>query len=389
MLIMRATVTTVLLIASLFHAVFARSVHARDWNLTESGTNDTKWTGVTQQITADAIDSLNTGYYNESDGRWDSIDAWWLTGLALQAVLDYTKATGDTQYLAKAKNTVELQKGPLPWWPQGGGIFRADSTDDTGWWALALVRLFDLTGDEEYLGYATTDEEYMYSYWTTSDCGGGIWWSVSPLGYKNAISNALYIKLAASLHNRSPGDTLYLGRALQAWEWFNASGVINSANLVNDGVRETAAGDPALCYNDGETVWTYNQGTIIGALTELYRATGDEDYLQTAKKIADAVISNSSLSQGGVLTESCEAPGNCDDNMVAYKGVFAKGLAELDALLPEASYRDYLDKNAESAWTLARNSSDFYGTTWHGPYDRTLVGSQTSAIFLLVANLET
>lgn len=41
--------------------------------------------------------------------------------------------TNDTQYLAMAEHTIQEQSGPLPWWPEGDGYFRADSTDDTGW----------------------------------------------------------------------------------------------------------------------------------------------------------------------------------------------------------------------------------------------------------------
>lgn len=42
-------------------------------------------------------------------------------------------ATGDTQYLAQAEYTLQAQSGVLDWWPQGGGNYRADSTDDTAW----------------------------------------------------------------------------------------------------------------------------------------------------------------------------------------------------------------------------------------------------------------
>lgn len=71
--------------------------------------------------------------YNETDGRWNSTTAWWLTGNALQAVADYMYATDDDRYLDMAENTITKQSAPLNWWPEGGGNFRADSTDDTGW----------------------------------------------------------------------------------------------------------------------------------------------------------------------------------------------------------------------------------------------------------------
>src|SRR5205085_2791129 len=130
-------------------------------------------------------------------------------GNALQALLDYMAKTGSRTYLPEVRNTIALQRRPLDWWPQGGGEFRADSTDDTGWWALAMVRMYDLTRDKQYLDIARTDEAYMRQYWDDT-CGGGIWWDLPGKTYKNAISNELYFKLVASLHNRIPRDTVYL-----------------------------------------------------------------------------------------------------------------------------------------------------------------------------------
>lgn len=231
-----------------------------------------------------------------------------------------------------------------------------------------------------YLDIAELDEAYIYSYWNDT-CGGGVIWSISTLSYKNAISNELYIKLAASLHNRVPGDTQYLDRALQAWSWFNQSGLINSDNLINDGLTDT-------CVNNGDTEWTYNQGVILGGLAELYLATGDGAYLDAARGIADAVLNSTSLSPGGILTESCEAGETCDNNQQAFKGIFARNLAELNVQLPDEPYSAYLASNAQSAWTNDRDGDeDLFGISWAGPYEDASVGTQTSVIGLLIANI--
>ncbi|ROW01028.1 hypothetical protein VSDG_02925 [Cytospora chrysosperma] len=378
---MRPTLTCFAAVASFLHLCEAfTQVH---WEGPTGYRNET-WTGVSTELISSAIEAMNTAWYNETDGRWNSTTAWWLTGNTLQSVCDYMFKTGDTQYLVDAEGTIEKQSGPLAWWPEGGGNFRADSTDDTGWWALALVRLFDITDDRSYLNTAELDEEYIYSYWNASTCGGGILWNIPDLSYKNAISNELYIKLAASLHNRNPGDTQYLQRALRVWKWFEASGMINSANLVNDGLTE---GSNGTCTNNGATTWTYNQGVILGGLSELYLATGDEEYLSTAKNIADAVVSSAALSPDGILTEPCEAAGDCDSNQEAFKGIFTRNLAELNILLAGRPYDSYLANNAQSVWKNDRNSSDLYGLSWAGPYADATVGTQSSVVSLLVANI--
>lgn len=331
-----------------------------------------------------AIDAMN-GFYNQTDGRWSTSDAWWVTGNALQAVLDYTQKTGSREYMEKALHTFDLQRAPLPWWPQGGGDFRADSTDDTGWWALAMVRFYDVTGDAQYLDIAKEDEAYIYQYWSDSECGGGVIWSIRTLSYKNAISNELYMALAIALHNRIPGDTEYLSRALAAWQWFNASGMINAAHLVNDGLAESQNG--TVCTNNGQTAWTYNQGVVLGALVGLHQATGEQAFLAEATAIADAVVHSSALSPGGVLTEPCEADGSCDNNSRMFKGIFCRNLAELDAALGGNPYRAYLEGNAAVMMARDRNASNFYDLSWNGPFNSSDIATQASAVSLLVSLL--
>lgn len=213
-----------------------------------------------------AIDAMNSRFFNASQSRWSPSEPWWVSGVALTTIIDYMRKTSSREYLDQAQQVIQAQRGAsLAWWPQGGGEFRADSTDDTGWWALATVRMFDLTGDARYLDMAVEDEAYMHSYWTDGDCGGGVYVDIGPRTYKNAIANELYLKLAASLHNRLAGgdNTRYLERAVRAWSWFRASGMINTEGLVNDGLAEKEDGS---CFNNGLPIWTYNQGVLLGGL---------------------------------------------------------------------------------------------------------------------------
>ncbi|WP_242907351.1 glycoside hydrolase family 76 protein [Actinomadura terrae] len=327
-----------------------------------------------------AVDAMMR-FYDRESGRWQPESPWWQSGNALQALLDYMAKTRSTRYMPQVRHTIEQQRKPLPWWPEGGGEFRADSTDDTGWWALAMVRMYDLTRDRGYLGIAETDERYIRKYWDDT-CGGGVWWDIPGKSYKNAISLELYFKLLASLHNRVRGDRVYLARAQEAWRWFERSGMINSANLVNDGLTTQDGG----CASNHGTTWTYNQGVVLGGLAELYKATHDRRYLASARRIADAVIRSPELSPRGVLTEPCEPAGTCNADQASFKGIFDRNLAELDAVLPGHPYRGYLRAQAASLYERGR-SGDQYGLNWAGPFDRADISRQDSAVSLLTAIL--
>jgi len=133
-----------------------------------------------------------------------------------------------------------------------------------------MIRMFDLTSDLGYLNISMLDEAYMYQYWSETPCNGGMYQDIVNMAYKNAISNELYMLLVASLHNRIPGDTVYLAKAKKSWEWFKKSGMINSDKLVNDGLAENNDGS---CFNNKGPIWTYNQGVILGALTGIFPPT--------------------------------------------------------------------------------------------------------------------
>ncbi|KAK7949217.1 uncharacterized protein PG986_010103 [Apiospora aurea] len=334
-----------------------------------------------------SINALNT-YYDTTTGRWNPKVNWWYSGIALQAILDYMQTTGSEEYLAMAQHTIDIQRAPIDWYPQGGGDFRADSTDDTAWWALALLRMYELTGNSTYLDIAKEDEAYIWKYWLPETCKGGVIWNIPDLKYKNAISNELYLELAASLHNLIPGDTLYLNRSITQWEWFNGSGMINSQYLINDGLLEPDANDSSVCRNNNADVWTYNQGVVLGGLVELHRATGAQGYLDTARKTADAVVNSATLSPGGILTETCAGGSDsCSINGWSFKGIFMNRLAKLNKALADNPYSEYIRNNEQTMYSNARNGSDFYGGIWQKPFDGEDLGKQVSAVNLLIATL--
>lgn len=155
--------------------------------------------------------------------------------------------------------------------------------------------------------------------------------------------------------------------------------MINEENLINDGLHE--------CKNNGGDTWTYNQGIILGALAELYQATGNLTYITEARKIADAVIRSSVLNdQYGILWEPCfESEPDCGPNAPCFKGIFIRNLGELDRVIQERPYTSYILKQAESIYAKNRTPLDQYGLFWSGPVDFPDASRQQSAVDALLA----
>lgn len=326
--------------------------------------------GLRVQSEVPAVDALMR-MYDQRSGVWPTT-GWWNSANAVTAVEDYMLLSGDRRHLWMVANTFSAKRFAAD------GAFVNRFIDDTGWWALAWIRAYDLTGDPQYLDTARVGVDFMWRHHDNT-CGGGLWWTTSHQ-YKNAIANELFVKAAAQLAVRLPGPAAagYLEQARSVWDWFDASGMIGADLLVNDGL------DPATCRNNGDTTWTYNQGVLLGALVDLAQATGDQDYLDRARELADASTTSDRLHVDGVLTEPCEA-GGCDINGPSFKGIYVRNLGELDRALPDHPYRDYLTGQAATAYEHNRTSDNQYGLHWAGPIQDISAASQQSAVDLLVA----
>ena len=263
---------------------------------------------------------------------------------------------------------------------QADEMWLNDYYDDEAWWALAWLKAYDLTLNTTYLSSAI----YIFNdlqQGTTTPCGG-IWWNKNHT-YVNAITNELYLTVAASLSNRaltaSERDK-YLSIALEQWKWFLNSGMINDACNINDGLSSD-------CTNNGGTIWSYNQGVILAGLSELWIATHDDGYLDIAMKIAKAAFEKLTTDQG-ILRDRCETNG-CGADGVQFKGVFLRGLSMIYQVVQEGEGKNniarFVNRNAESIWTDDQDDVGRIGVSWSGPLSEVNAGSHGSGLDALIA----
>ena len=114
--------------------------------------------------------------------------------------------------------------------------------------------------------------------------------------------------------------------------------MINSQNLVNDGLDDD-------CANNHRRTWTYNQGVLIGGLTELYASTGETNYLAEAETLAAAALANL-VDDHGILREPREPPVIRGEDVPQFKGIFIHHLATLYDVTGNPVYRDFIVRNA-------------------------------------------
>ena len=298
-------------------------------------------------------------WYSPQAGMWDNI-GWWNAANALETTIDYMRLTKTSTYADIVRQTYDLNNS---------GKFLNDFYDDEGWWALAWLKAYDQSHEPRYLDAAKTIFADMKGGWDET-CGGGLWWKKNRR-YKNAIPNELFLTLAARLHSRTPGDSQYKEWALREWAWFKGSGMINSQNLINDGLTET-------CANNAQTTWTYNQGVILGGLAELAAISGDQSYVRQAESIADAAIA-ALVDQDGVLVELCEKDSDCGADGPQFKGIFVRNVAALYTVSPKPAYKTFIARNAASIWRN-RDTQNRFGLHWNAPIDRADPSRQSSAL---------
>lgn len=148
--------------------------------------------------------------------------------------------------------------------------------DDNGWIALEFCTAYDMFGDPAYLEKAKQLAEYLYSGWDESEIGGGIWWREGTFDDKNGFTNSPVSILSSWLYEKT-GDEAYLDWAKKIYSWVKEY-LREDNGLIADSIDTE--------YKINHTYFTYTTGTTISAAVELYKATGEQEYLDDAKESA-------------------------------------------------------------------------------------------------------
>ena len=309
--------------------------------------------------------------------------SFWQAAVAQSTVEAYDRATGATSYLGDIAHTYSAYvNGPNP--ASRLPDFEDGYTDDTAWWGLAWLQAYLITKNPDYLRVAEADAHFIHWQWDTSagDCGGrgGVRWAVSRSvpGGKLAISNALFLELTAWLHNVLHGDTVYLGWAEAEWAWLGSSGLITGNYLVWNGFSKQLH-----CAYQGP-YWSYDMGSVIAGLAQLYAATHDARLITEAEKIAEAAIGY--LAPRGVLAETCESIG-CDTDQQSFKGIFAGDLRMLASIARTSAYDSFLRAQRDSVESHDTSSGARFGLIWAGPIRRSCPTSSVSTSVGAAANI--
>ena len=220
----------------------------------------------------------------------------WTLGQTMVAALDVSKLTGshgdfDTLFsqLAKYKEPGGGY-GPNTDGKAGTG---ARFYDDNAWIGLALMQAYNQVDDPGKKAAYLADAKGIFDFLKTgqqSD-GGLIWeekskqptYNTCTEGPATELALRLHLATAANIHDTSDE---YFSFASQVYDHMQQHLLIQSgpkAGLYADNVNVGQG-------NRVDDIWSYNEGTPVGAGALFYRITGQEKYLDQARATANASL---------------------------------------------------------------------------------------------------
>ncbi len=304
-------------------------------------------------------------YWNAADHYFNYTNAgskdfhYWPQAHALDLMVDAYKRTNDNLYKTTINDWYSGVKA------QNGNTFLNVFYDDMIWNSLAMLRAYNATNDEKYKTAAIEVWNDIKGGWNTTYANGGIAWKKDQPYSKNAVSNGPASIIGSRLYQQF-GNTSDKEWALKLYDWEKEYLFNPASGAVYDGI------DGRTNETNKAWIFTYNQGTFIGAALELYNITKERGYLNDAMKAADYTLNNLIDGNDRLL----KSEGNGDGGL--FKGIFIRYFTQL-ILHPELDsavkkrYTLFLKHNAETLWRQGTNKS----LVTFGPYWKTKPGSST------------
>ena len=303
--------------ATLLLLCLALTVSAQDRRLTEKEAND--WAdrldeALIKDFWGASFKEAPGRYYSGKESRQAGMSTgdYWPQAHAADVLTDAFLRTSSKKY----SQMYDL------WW-QGMPRFNPDAHSgrqkgdlwwntyarDMEWHCLALIRIYEATGEVRYLNKARQMyADWIWTQWSPEDeepWHGGITWKTDVSRSKNACSNgpaaiiaarlALFAPVDASCEKNKPAQE-YQGEAQKIYQW-ERKYLWNAENgAIYDNMNQSG--------RLGRFSLSYNQGTFIGAAVELYRLTGDKSLLDDAILTARYTTGPMSQRNDGVLPDA-------------------------------------------------------------------------------------
>jgi predicted alpha-1,6-mannanase (GH76 family) len=331
--------------------------------------------------TADSLQAATYNVYLGPNGTFVQDNAgngnfnYWPNAHTLDVLVDGYLRTGNEDYLPKMKALVEGIK------VKNGNTYNNVFNDDMIWLGNASVRAYVATNDQEYKDVADFLWEQIKLSWSDDVFGGGITWKQDTPKQKNAVSNAPAAILAMRLYeiDQDPDDLMW---AQKIYTWQKNNLVDPVTGLVWDNIAEVNG----VVATNKDWVFTYNVGTWIGAGLRLYKATGDQTYLNDAVKSAKTSLTSTKLTSEGLLKDEGQGDGGL------FKGIFVRYFTELieQPTVNSTDHESFVNFLKYNAQTLYKNGivrpTMFCSPDWKNvPAGSTDLTTQLSGVMLIEA----
>ena len=213
--------------------------------------------------------------------------------------------------------------------------------DDNDWVGIELARLYRSDHNAAVLGSAEAIMRFEIAGWQGGPefaCPGGLPFSNSIENTeRNTVTTAPAAELALQLfkitHNYE-----YLAFAEEAYEWVRTC-LTTPSGLYADHINRRGVVEP--------TLWSYNQGSMIGAGALLYQVTGRGDYLYQARQTAKAALSYFTMER-------------LDSEIPFFPAVYFRNLMYLDSITHDPPGPKLAQAYADNAWQNLRLSGNVF-----------------------------